>query len=100
MIKRTLKTVIVIFSLSILLSSCYSYKSVVGQGAKVEQKEKVTEWNHYMLYGLVPLKVSDSKVMANNASDYTVHTRQSVINGIITGVTLGIYSPTVTTVEK
>ncbi|MCB2209007.1 MAG: Bor family protein [Bacteroidetes bacterium] len=89
----------ILFVLSIMLTSCYSYKSVVGDGANDQSKVKTTEWNHYMLYGLIPLKVSDSKVMANEATNYTVHTRQSVFNGIITGVTLGIYSPTVTTVE-
>jgi hypothetical protein len=83
---------------STLLTSCYTYTSVVGEGAKGNQE--VTKWNHYVIYGLAPVGVSDSKAMAGGASNYTVTTRQSFVNGLVSGLTFGIYTPTTTTVRK
>lgn len=88
----------VLFASSMLLTSCYSYTSVVGEGAQGNQQ--VTEWNHYVVYGLAPVGVSDSKEMAGGAKNYTVHTRQSFVNGLVSALTFGLYSPTTTTVTK
>ena len=81
-----------------LCTSCYTYTSVVGSGAKGNQE--VTKWNHYVIYGLAPVGVSDSKVMAEGANDYTVTTRQTFVNGLVGILTIGIYTPTTTTVKK
>jgi hypothetical protein len=81
-----------------LMTSCYSYTSVVGDGAKGSQK--VTKWNHYVIAGLVPVGVSDSKALAGSAKDYSVFTRMSFVNGLVGGITFGIYTPTTTTVTK
>jgi hypothetical protein len=97
MIKKTMKTMAVAFVASILLTSCYSYTSVVGSGA--QGNTEVTKWNHYLIGGLAPVEVSDSKQMANGKDNYTVHTRLSFLNGLISSVTFGIYSPTTTTVK-
>lgn len=80
------------------LSSCYTYTSVVGDGA--QGNKEVTEWNHYVIYGLAPVGVSDSKEMADGAENYEVTTRQTFVNGLISGLTFGIYTPTTTTVKK
>ena len=85
-------------AVTLTLSSCYSYTSVVGKGA--QGSAKTTKWNHYIIEGLVPVGVSDSKQMAGSATDYTVFTRMSFINGLIGGITFGIYTPTTTTVTK
>lgn len=97
MFKKTMKTITVAFAASILLSSCYSYTSVVGKGA--QGNTQVTKWNHYLINGLAPVGVSDSKQMANGAKDYTVFTRYSFVNGLVGALTFGIYSPTTTTVS-
>lgn len=96
--KNSLKTIAVIFASSILLTSCYSYTSVVGDGAK--GNSQTTKWNHYVVYGLAPVGVSDSKQMAGDAKDYTVHTRQTFVNGLVASLTFGIYTPSTTTVTK
>ena len=96
--KRSTKMMSILFVSAILLTSCYSYTSIVGEGAKGNVQS--TKWNHYVLYGLAPVGVSDSKQMADGVNDYTVHTRQSFVNGLISGLTFGIYSPTTTTVIK
>jgi len=98
MIKKLAKRMTIIFASSILLTSCYSYTSVVGNGA--QGNSQTTEWNHYVIYGLAPVGVSDSKQMADGKENYTVHTRQSFVNGLVSLLTLGIYTPTITTVTK
>lgn len=98
MIKKTIKMVTVVFAASMLLTSCYSYTSVVGKGA--QGNNQTTKWNHYVIFGLAPVGVSDSKQMAGETENYTVYTRQSFVNGLISGITFGIYTPTTTTVTK
>jgi len=83
---------------SSLLTSCYTYTNVIGEGAK--GNEVVTKWNHYVVYGLAPIDVSDSKVMAGGATNYTVKTEHTFVNGLIAAITFGIYTPTMTTVTK
>jgi hypothetical protein len=96
--KKSLKMVAIVFASSMLLTSCYSYTSVVGNGA--QGNSQVTKWNHYVVYGLAPVGVSDSKQMANGAENYSVHTRQSFVNGLVSALTFGLYTPTTTTVTK
>ena len=98
MIKNSMKMMTVLFASTMLLSSCYSYTSVVGEGAK--GNSQTTQWNHYVVYGLAPVGVSDSKQMADGAKDYTVFTRQSFVNGLVSALTFGIYTPSTTTVTK
>lgn len=96
--KKMITRLGVAFSAAVLLSSCYSYTSVVGNGAQGTQK--VTKWNNYVIGGLVPVGVSDSKAMAAGAENYTVNTKHSFLNMVVGGLTFGIYSPTTTTVTK
>jgi|TARA_B110000908_G_C10197561_1_gene423724 hypothetical protein len=98
MIKKSMKMMSVIFAASMLLSSCYSYTSMVGSGA--QGNNETTNWNHYVILGLAPVGVSNSKEMADGAENYTVYTRQSFVNGLVSGLTFGIYTPTTTTVTK
>ncbi|MGK0448973.1 MAG: hypothetical protein ACJA2M_002775 [Polaribacter sp.] len=98
MIKNSMKMMTVLFASSMLLTSCYSYTSVVGEGA--QGNSQTTKWNHYVVYGLAPVGVSDSNQMANGAKNYTVHTRQTFVNGLVASLTFGIYTPSTTTVTK
>ena len=96
--KNSMKMMAIAFASSILLTSCYSYTSVVGSGA--QGNSETTEWNHYVVYGLAPVGVSDSKAMAGGAENYTVTTKHSFVNGLVAAITFGIYTPTTTTVTK
>ena len=98
MIKKSMKMMTVLFATSLLLSYCYSYTSVVGKGAQGNQQ--ITQWNHYLLSGLAPVGVSDSKQMADGAENYSVFTNLSFVNGLVSALTFGLYSPTTTTVTK
>jgi len=95
-----MKKLLFIFTLasSVCLTSCYSYTTVVGQGAQGNQQ--TTAWNHYLIGGLAPVGVSDAKQLAGGARDYTVKTEMSFVNGLIGAITMGIYTPTTTTVTK
>lgn len=88
----------IVFASAMLLTSCYSYTSVVGEGA--QGNTETTKWNHYVIYGLAPVGVSNSQEMADGAENYTVHTRQSFLNGLVSALTFGIYTPTITTVTR
>jgi hypothetical protein len=98
MLKKSMKLVAIVFASSMLLTSCYSYTSVVGDGA--QGNKQTTKWNHYVVYGLAPVIISDSKTMADGAENYTVHTRQTFVNGLVSALTGGIYTPSTTTVTK
>lgn len=91
-----MKKLILFIAVCTLLTSCYSYTSVVGEGQ--QDNKEVIEKNHYLIYGLAPVNVSDSKAMANGKKDYTVKTEQTFWDGVISILTFGIYTPTTTTV--
>lgn len=96
--KRTFLNLALVLTISVLMSSCYTLTYSVGAGAKtgVEMKER----NHYLIYGLAPLKTSDPTKMAGDAKDYTVTIQHTFLDGLINAITLGIYTPTTTIVKK
>lgn len=87
-----------VLAISFSITSCFTLTYSVGQGAPtgVEVKEK----NHYLIYGLAPLKTSDPTKMAGGATDYEVTITHTFIDGLIHGITFGIYTPTTTKVKK
>ena len=96
--KRKAATLGLIVVVTLVMSSCYTLTYSVGRGAQtgVEVKEK----NHYLIYGLAPIKTSDPTKMAGGATDYQVTITHSFIDGLINALTGGIYTPTTTTVKK
>lgn len=96
--KKTLLSLAFVIAITFLMTSCYSLTYSVGEGAKtgVEVKEK----NHYLIYGLAPVKTSDPTKMANGAKDYAVTIQHSFVDGLLNALTGGIYTPTTTTVKK
>lgn len=95
---KLLQKLIVAVVISFSLTSCYTYTSVIGSGA--QGNKEVTKWNHYVIYGLAPVGVSDSKELAGGSENYEVTTRQTFINALVSSLTFGIYTPTTTTVKK
>ena len=87
-----------LMAIGILFTSCYSYTTVVGDGAK--GNDTTSKWNHYLIGGLVPIDVSNPKDLAGGAEDYNVKTEMSFVNGLVSVLTFGIYSPTTTTITK
>ena len=95
MFKKALPIIMAaIMMLSIV--GCYSQTFVVGNGAQGAQTEETRQW--YILFGLVPLNTVDSKAMAGDAANYTIHTEQSFLDVVINIFTsaVTVYSRTVT----
>ena len=84
--------------LTLTMTSCYTYTVTVGKGAQTGVE--VRKMNHYLIYGLAPVGVSDPKAMAGGAEDYDVTITHTFIDGLINAITFGIYSPTTTIVKK
>ena len=96
--KRNFILLGVAFLMSTMMTSCYTYTFSVGKGAQsnVEVKKK----NHYVVYGLAPVSTSNPAEMAGGAQDYTVKVEHTFVDGLISGLTFGLYNPTTTTVTK
>lgn len=96
--KRKTSYFLVAICLSMAMTSCYTYTYTVGSGPKtgLEVKGK----NHYLIYGLAPIKTSDPIQLAGDARDYEVTIQHSFVDGLINVITFGIYNPTTTTIRK
>ena len=96
--KKCLVNTCIMICITTLLTSCYSLNYKVGRGSRIGLK--VSEKNHYLIYGLAPLKTTNPTRLAGNAADYTVNIQHSFIDGLISALTFGIYSTTTITVTK
>lgn len=93
---KTKKSFLAIFLLAFLLSSCMTLTHVVGTGASSSVSTEKKQW--YALWGLVPINTVDSKAMAGGASNYTIKSQVSFIDGVITAFA-SIVTVTVQTVS-
>lgn len=86
-------------TLTLAFTSCYNTRILVGNVKPKEPLVEVnSEWNHHLIYGLVPLG-NTTMVAAdyvNNKPDYVVKTYTSFLSGLLSGITFGIYTPTQT----
>ena len=76
----------------------HTYTLTVGDGPQTGVQVK--KMNHYLIYGLAPLNVSDPQELAGDATDYEVKIEHTFIDGLINAITFGIYTPTTTIVTK
>lgn len=82
-----------------LMSSCYNTRLYVGNVTKTEPLVEVNKkWNSQFIAGLVTTKSAKLEVapFVNNAPNYMVKTNQSFLNGLVSVVTFGIYTPSQT----
>jgi len=80
------------------MASCYTLTYTVGDGSKTG--EVIKKKNHYLVYGLAPLKMSDPTKMAGDAKNYDVTIKHTFVDGLLNVLTSGIYTPTTTIVIK
>lgn len=88
-----------LFTVALALSSCYNTKLLVGDVTRTEPLVEVNkEWNHSVIYGLIPLDNATMKVedYVSKAPNYVIKTNQSLLNMLVAGVTAGLYTPTQT----
>jgi len=96
--KNILSVLAISTALSIMMSSCYSHKFVVGNGPQTGVD--LTAKNNFFILGLVPGKVSEPQKMAGDAQDFEVTEVQTFVDGLVGVLTFGIYTPTTTKVQK
>lgn len=60
--KKYLTVTLLIICISSLLSSCYSVTYKIGKGSRLGLK--VSQKNHYLIYGLAPIRTSNAARMA------------------------------------
>ncbi len=81
-----------IAALAVTMTGCYSHTIHAGGGAP-NGPVVYDEWQHFWIGGLV----GDSRVDLQRlcgGRDATVRVRQSFLNGLVAGLTGGIYVPT------
>ena len=86
--RRALATAVAASAL--VLSGCYH--AVIDTGRAPAGEPHVTPWAHGFIYGLVPPKVTETN-KACPAGVAKVETQQSFLNGLVGGITWGIYTP-------
>ena len=96
--KKSFLNLVLIIVLGISLTSCYTQSYNVGSGPKTGVT--VTQKNHYVVYGLAPLKTADPTKMAGDAKNYQVTITHTFIDGLLNVLTSGLYTPTTTIVKK
>lgn len=96
--KKTFFSLILVACMTLSLTSCYTYSFSVGEGAQTGVEVK--KMNHYLIYGLAPIGVSNPNEMAGGAKDYDVTIKHTFVDGLISAITFGIYNPTTTIVTK
>ncbi|NQW29059.1 MAG: hypothetical protein HQ472_00915 [Ignavibacteria bacterium] len=85
-------------TLVVVMTSCFTLTYPVGKGAKTGVE--VTKKNHYLFYGLAGISTSNPTEMAGGATDYEVTITHTFVDGLLNGITFGIYTPTTTIVRK
>lgn len=93
------RNLVVVFFSCLLLSSCFSHRYNVGEGLRVEQVTEVTQKNHFLIAGLVPIKRAKIETMVGDTINYQVYTRMTPQDIIVSTLTIGVYTPTTTTVR-
>lgn len=96
--KNSISSIFLALALCCTASGCYTYTFDVGEGAQTGVETK--KGNHYLLYGLAPINVSNPEELAKGAEDYTVTITHTFVDGLLNAITWGIYTPTTTIVTR
>ncbi len=95
---KNLKLFCLLAAVTFSLSSCFTMSYMVGSGP--QSGVQVIEKNHYVINGLAPVKVSNPSIMAGDSKNYQVTITHTFIDGLISALTFGLYSPTTTIINK
>ncbi|HOR39936.1 MAG TPA: Bor protein [Paludibacteraceae bacterium] len=96
--KKFILKAALICGVCLVMTSCYTYTYTVGNGPQTGVE--VTKKNHYLIAGLVPISTSNPTEMAGGAANYEVTIQHTFVDGLLNGLTGGLYSPTTTKVRK
>lgn len=88
----------ILMSCLIMMSSCYTHRFIIGSGP--QSGVQASAKNNFFLFGLIPGKVSDPQQLAGGAKDFEITEVMTFVDGLLAGITFGIYTPTTTRVQK
>ncbi len=82
-----------------VLSACHPTSFTVGRGAP-DQHQVAKQRNKFLFLGLVHTGIApDTKLMSNQATDYTITVKLTFTDVLLNVVTLGVDSPLTVEVE-
>ena len=87
-----------IFAVAIMMTSCYTFTATVGKGP--QSGTKIVAHNHYLIEGLAPISTANTKALVGDAKDYSITISHSFIDGLLSLITGGLYTPTTVTITK
>lgn len=97
-----MKKVLLIVIVCLGLASCYTSRTYVGDVTPNEPTVQVNnEHVHHLIYGLVPVgnnKIDDSNYVGEH-KNYVVKNQQTFLDGFLSIITCGIYTPSTVTFE-
>jgi Bor protein len=75
---------------ALVFSGCY--RAVIETGKAPAPETISTKWAHGFLFGLVAPKVTETQGKCPNGVS-RVQTQHSFLNGLVAGITYGLYTP-------
>jgi hypothetical protein len=87
-----------VMGVCVMMTSCYTVTATIGNGSQTG--EQVVGHNQFLIGGLVPVGIANVKEMAGGAKDYQVTVTHTFVDGLLSAITGGLYTPTTTIVKK
>lgn len=75
----------------LIMTGCY--KATFIRDPMVQRGEQHDEWESFFLWGLAGHADVDVRKVCSGADVAEVQTSETFLNGLVSGVTLGIYAP-------
>ncbi len=98
LMKKNFLKLAFVLGVCVIMTSCYTVTATIGNCSQTGEKK--VGHNHFLIAGLVPVGIADVKEMAGGAKDYTVTVTHSFVDGLLSAITGGLYTPTTTIVKK
>jgi len=90
--------VILIVAVAMTMTSCYTFTATVGNGP--QNGTQIVAHNHYLIEGLAPVSTAKTNELVGNAKDYSITVKHTFVDGLISAITAGFYTPTTVIVTK
>lgn len=79
-----------------MLQSCYVQSVSVGMSESEPVRQVAKVKNHYFIEGLIQPKQDEAKNHVSNDKKFRMKTKITFWDGILSGITYGIYTPSTT----
>lgn len=93
---KKLQSILLALIITFSVTSCFTIEHTVGNGSQLGTTVEKRQW--FALWGLVEISDIDTKAMAGEATDYTIKTERTFVDGLI-GIFTGIVTISPRTVQ-